>query len=105
MAGDPAGAQKILDGALPRLTGGTARVRAQRLEGAIRFAQGDAAKAARILASASQALADDDRMARDTMHLALTAASWAGPAQTWEIARAARAFPPVPFASASVAHR
>ena len=55
MAGDPVGAQDILGGALPRLTGTTARSRAQRLEGAIRFAQGDAAEAARILASASQA--------------------------------------------------
>jgi len=103
MAGDPAGAQKILDGALPRLTSVTARCRAQRLEGAICFAQGNAAEAARILASAAQALADDDRMARDTMLMAVQAAIWAGPAQIREIARAARAFPPVPFASASVA--
>src|SRR6476469_1363101 len=102
IAGDPVGAQHMLGGALPRLTRTTARVRAQRLEGAIRFAQGDAAEAARILASASQALADDDRMARDTMLLALQAAIWAGPAQTREIARAARVFPPVPVASASV---
>ena len=102
-AGDPVRAQDTLGGALPRLTRTTARVRAQRLEGAIRFAQGDAAEAARILASASQSLADDDRMARDTMLLALQAAIWAGPAQTREIARAARAFPPVPVASASVA--
>ena len=103
IAGDPVGAQDMLGGALPRLTRTTARVQAQRLEGAIRFAQGDAAEAARILASASQALADDDRMARDTMLLALQAAIWAAPAQTREIARAARAFPRVPFASASVA--
>jgi DNA-binding CsgD family transcriptional regulator len=102
MAGDPVGAQDMLGGALPRLTHATARVQAQRLEGAIRFAQGNPAEAARILASASQALADDDRMARDTMLLALHAAIWAGPAQTREIARAARAFPRVPAASASV---
>src|SRR5689334_10288825 len=103
MAGDPVGAQDTLGGALPRLTGTAARGRARRLEGAIRFAQGDAAGAARILASASQALAGDDRMARDTMLMALQAAIWAGPAQTREIARAARAFPPVSGASASVA--
>jgi DNA-binding NarL/FixJ family response regulator len=103
MAGDPAGAQKILDDALPRLTSVTARCQAQRLKGAIRFAQGNAAEAARILASASQALVDDDRMARDTMLMALQAAIWAGPAQTREIARAARVFPAVPEASASVA--
>jgi DNA-binding CsgD family transcriptional regulator len=103
MAGDPIGAQDTLGGALPRLAGTTARGRAQRLEGAIRFAQGHAAQAARILASASQALAGDDRMARDTMLMALQAAIWAGPAQTREIARAARAFPAVPLASASVA--
>jgi DNA-binding CsgD family transcriptional regulator len=102
MAGDPVGAQKILDGALPRLTSVTARCQAQRLEGAIRFAQGNAGESARILASASQALVDDDRMARDTMLLALQAAIWAGPAQTREIARAARVFPRVPEASASV---
>jgi DNA-binding NarL/FixJ family response regulator len=103
MGGDPAGAQDTLGGALPRLTGTTARVEAQRLEGAIRFAQGSAAEAARILASAAQAFADDDRMARDTMLMAMQAAIWAGPAQTREIARAARVFPSVPQASASVA--
>ncbi|HEY3649558.1 MAG TPA: AAA family ATPase [Streptosporangiaceae bacterium] len=103
MGGDPAGAQDTLGGALPRLTGTTARVEAQRLEGAIRFAQGSAAEAARILASAAQAFADDDRMARDTMLMAMQAAIWTGPAQTREIARAARAFPSVPQASASVA--
>jgi DNA-binding CsgD family transcriptional regulator len=103
MAGDPAGAQDTLGGALPRLTSVTARAGAQRLEGSICFAQGNAAEAARILASAAQALAGDDRMARDTMLMALQAAIWAGPAHTREIARAARAFPPVPFASASVA--
>ena len=103
MAGDPAGAQEILDGALPRLTRATGRCRAQRLEGAIRFAQGNAAESARILASASQALVGhDDRMARDTMLLALQAAIWAGPGQTREIAAAARVFPGVPHASASV---
>jgi DNA-binding CsgD family transcriptional regulator len=102
MAGDPVGAQKILDGTLPRLTSVRAGCRAQRLEGAIRFAQGNASDAARILAGASQALADDDRMARDTMLLALQAAIWAGPAQTREIAAAARGFPRVPEASASV---
>ncbi len=102
MAGDPVGAQDMLDGALPRLTSVTARGQAQRLEGAIRFAQGNAAEAARILASASQALAGDHRMARDTMLLALQAAIWAGPAQTREIARAARVFPRVPRTPASV---
>lgn len=34
MAGAPAAAQEILDGALPRLTSATARCQAQRLEGA-----------------------------------------------------------------------
>ena len=81
MAGDPAGARDMLSGALPRLAGTTARVRAQRLEGAICFAQGNAAEAARILASAAQAVAGDDTMARDTMLLALQAAIWAGPAR------------------------
>ena len=103
MAGDPAGAQETLGGALPRLTGTTARAVAQRLEGAICFAQGNAAEAARILASAAQAFADDDRMARDTMLMAMQAAISAGPAQTREIARAARVFPAAGEASASVA--
>ena len=103
MAGDPVGAQNTLGSALPRLSGTSAQSQAQRLEGAIRFAQSNAAEAARILASASQALARDDRMARETMLMALQAAIWAGPAQTREIAGAARTFPPVPFASASVA--
>jgi DNA-binding CsgD family transcriptional regulator len=102
MAGDPVGAQKILDSALPRLTSVTPRCRAQRLEGAIRFAEGNPGESAHILASASQALVDDDRMARDTMLLALQAAVWAGPEQTREIAAAARVFPPVPEACASV---
>jgi DNA-binding CsgD family transcriptional regulator len=102
MAGDPAAAQTVLDGTLPRLTDKTARSQAQLLGGAIRFAQGNAAEAARILASASRALADDDRMARDTMLLALQAAIWAGPTLTREIARAARDLPPVAGASASV---
>jgi DNA-binding CsgD family transcriptional regulator len=102
MAGDPAGAQDVLGAALPRLTDVTARGQAHRLEGAIRFAQGHAAEAARVLASASQALTDDDRTARATMLLALQAAIWAGPRQSREIARAARAFPRARAAPASV---
>jgi DNA-binding CsgD family transcriptional regulator len=102
MAGDPVGAQALLDAAAPRLTTTMARGQAQWLAGGIRFAQGDAAAAARILASAAQAFAHDDRLARDTMLGALEAAIWAGPALTREIARLARAFPPVSGASASV---
>ena len=102
MAGDPAEAQTVLDVALPRLTQVMARGQAQSLEGAIRFAQGDAAAAARILASAAQAFAHDDRLARDTMLGALEAAIWSGPVLTREIARLARAFPPISGASASV---
>ena len=102
MAGDPAGAQDVLGAALPRLTDVTARGQAHRLEGAIRFAQGHAAEAARVLASASQALTDDDRTARATMLLALQAAIWAGPRQSREIARAARAFPRACAAPASI---
>jgi DNA-binding CsgD family transcriptional regulator len=101
-AGDPVGAQTVLDGAVPRLTNVTARSQAQGLEGAIRFAQGDAAEAARILASAAQAFAHDDRLARDTMLGALEAAIWSGPSLTREIARLARAFPPVSGASPGV---
>ena len=72
-----------------------ARGQAQQLAGAIHFAQGDAAGAARVLASAAQAFAHDDRLARDTMFGALEAAMWCGPELTKEIARLARAFPPI----------
>jgi hypothetical protein len=99
MAGDPVGAQTVLDVALPRLTNVMARGQAQRLEGAIRFAQGDSAAAARILAGAAQACAHDDRLARDTMLGALEAAIWSGPELTRETARLARVsrFPPTPL--------
>ena len=102
MAGDPDGAQHVLDAALPRLTQTTVRGQAQQLGGAIRFAQGDAAGAARVLASAAQAFAHDDRLARDTMLGALEAAIWSGPALTREIARLARDLPPATGTAPSV---
>jgi len=102
MAGDPGGAQTVLGSALPRLSNKTAFGQAKRLEGSIRFAQGDATEAARILAGAAQALAHDDRMARDTMLLALQAAIWAGPVQAREIAHATRALRRIPERSPSV---
>jgi len=102
MAGDPIGAQAVLDVALPRLTGTAARGQARWLEGAIRFARGDAAEAARILADAAQSLAGDDRLARDTMLGALEAAIWSGPTLTREIARLARALPSVSGAAPTV---
>jgi DNA-binding CsgD family transcriptional regulator len=102
MAGDPAGAQRVLDGARPRLSSTLASGQAQRLAGAIRFAQGDVATAARILASAAQAFAHDDRLARDTMLAALEAAIWSGPVLAREIALLARALPPVSGPSATV---
>jgi DNA-binding CsgD family transcriptional regulator len=102
IAGDPGRAKAVLDVAEPRLTNALACGRAQRLGGAIYFAQGDAAGAARILARAAQALAHDDRLARDTVLGALEAAIWSGPELTREIARLAGAFPPVSGAAASV---
>jgi DNA-binding CsgD family transcriptional regulator len=102
MAGSPVKAQAVLDTARPRLTSAWARGPAQQLGGAIRFAQGDAATAARILASAARALAHDDRLARDTMLGALEAAIWSGPVLTREIAGLARAFLPAPGAAPSV---
>jgi DNA-binding CsgD family transcriptional regulator len=96
VGGDPAGAQTVLDAAQPRLATAAARGQARQLAGAIRFAQGDAAAAARILASAAQASAHDDRLARDAMFGALEAAMWCGPELTKEIACLARAFPPIP---------
>ena len=79
MAGDPVGAQAVLSVAVPRLATVSARGQAQRLAGAIRFTQGDAIAAARILADAAQAIADDDELARGTMLAALEAAIWSGP--------------------------
>jgi DNA-binding CsgD family transcriptional regulator len=102
MAGDPAGAQAMLDVARPRLVTTTARGQARRLEGATCFARGDAAEAARILAGAARDSAHDDRLARDTMLGALEAAIWSGPTLTREIARLAREFPRVSNASPSV---
>jgi DNA-binding CsgD family transcriptional regulator len=102
MAGDPVEAQAVLRVAEPRLTNAGARGQAQGLAGAIRFAQGDAAAAARILASAAQAFTHDDRLARDTMLGALEAAIWSGPVLTREIARLARAFPAVSAAAPPV---
>jgi DNA-binding CsgD family transcriptional regulator len=102
VGGDPVGARTVLDAALPRLATVTARGRAQQLAGAIRFAQGDAAGAARILAGAAQGFAHDDRLARDTMFGAIEAAMWCGPELTTEIARLARAFPPIPGVAPSV---
>jgi DNA-binding CsgD family transcriptional regulator len=102
MAGDPVGAQTVLDAARPRLITATARGQAQLLGGAIRFAQGDAAESARILAGAALAFAEDDRLARDTMLSALEAAIWSGPVLTREIARLARAFPPVSGSAPSI---
>ena len=94
MAGDPVEAQAVLDVAEPRLTGGPAGGRTRQLAGAIRFAQGDAATAARMLASAAGEFTDDARLARDTMLGALEAAIWSGPTLTREVARQALALPP-----------
>jgi DNA-binding CsgD family transcriptional regulator len=102
MAGNPVKAQTVLDAAQPRVTSALARSQAQWLGGAVRFARGDAAGAARVLASAAQAFTHDDRLARDTMLGALEAATWSGPELTREIASLARAFLPVPGAPPSV---
>jgi DNA-binding CsgD family transcriptional regulator len=94
MAGDPVAAGAVRDVAEPRLTSAHARRQARQLAGSIRFAQGDAAAAARMLASAAQEFTDDVRLARDTMLGALEAAMWSGPPVTREVARQARALPP-----------
>jgi DNA-binding CsgD family transcriptional regulator len=94
IAGDPSRAQSVLEAALPRLTDAAGRGFAQSVQGAIRFAQGDAAEAARILAGAAREFEHDDRLARDAMLGALEAAIWSGPELTGEIARLARAFGP-----------
>jgi DNA-binding CsgD family transcriptional regulator len=93
-AGHAEEARGLVRAALPRLTGAVERGLAKRLNGEIRFAEGNAAEAAVILADASRALAPDGRLARDTILEALEAATWAGPAETREIVSAAQAFPP-----------
>jgi DNA-binding CsgD family transcriptional regulator len=87
-------ARGLVRAALPRLTNDVARGLAKRLNGEIRFAEGNAAEAAVILADASRALAPDGRLARDTILEALEAATWAGPAETREIVSAAQGLPP-----------
>jgi DNA-binding CsgD family transcriptional regulator len=91
--GRPDTARDMVTGALPRLADDRQRGLAKRLNGAILFATGDAAAAADALEEASQALAPDDRAARDTILEATRAAIWAGPAQTRKITSAARSFP------------
>ena len=93
-AGHAEHARELVRAAIPRLTGDVARGLAKRLNGEIRFAEGNAAEAAAVLADASRALAPDARLARDTLLEALEAAIWAGPAETRKIASAARDLPP-----------
>jgi DNA-binding CsgD family transcriptional regulator len=93
-AGHAEQARELVRAAIPRLDEDAARGLATRLNGEIRFAEGNAAEAAAILADASQALAPDARLARDTVLEALEAATWAGPAETRQIASAAQALPP-----------
>jgi len=95
-AGHAEQARELVRAAIPRLTDDVARGLAKRLNGQIRFAEGNAAEAAAILADASRVLAADARLARDTLLEALEAAIWAGPAQTREIASGAQALPPAP---------
>ena len=68
----------MLDVAEPRAGRRLAAGQARQLAGAIRFARGDAAAAAQMLASAALESADDARLARDTMLEALEAAIWSG---------------------------
>jgi DNA-binding CsgD family transcriptional regulator/tetratricopeptide (TPR) repeat protein len=93
-AGHAEQARDLVRAAIPRLTDDVARGLAKRLNGEIRFAEGNAAEAAATLADASRELTRDARLARDTLLEALEAAMWAGPAQTREIASAARDLPP-----------
>ncbi len=92
-AGHAEQARELVSAALPRLTGDIARGLAKRLNGEIRFAEGNAAEAAVILADASRKLTPDARLARDTFLEALEAAIWAGPAETREIVGAAQDLP------------
>ncbi len=95
ISGHPDTARDLVTRALPRLADDRQRGLAKRLNGEILFAQGDAAAAADVLAEAAQALAADDRAARDAMLEATRAAIWAGPVQRRKIMCAARSLPPV----------
>ena len=102
-SGHPETAQDLVDAALPQLTDPRAHALAERLRGDILFVQGRAVEAAQVLAGAARALAPDDRAASEAMATALRAAIWAGPAETREIATAARSFPRPDRSKASVA--
>jgi DNA-binding CsgD family transcriptional regulator len=93
--GSPAIAQALVDRATPLLPDELGRARAQRLQGAIRFALGEGGETPAILLRAARALeALDVRLARETLLEAVEAAHWAGPFATGgvivEIAEAAR---------------
>jgi DNA-binding CsgD family transcriptional regulator len=95
-------ARDLVDRALPRLTGERARALAKRLNGEIRFAQGDAAGAAGVLADAARVLAPDNETARDTILEALEAAIWAGPVQTRAIASTVQSLPRAAGSASSI---
>jgi DNA-binding CsgD family transcriptional regulator/tetratricopeptide (TPR) repeat protein len=88
--GHPDIAQQVADAATPRLPGDGTRGRAQVVSGESLFAQGRDSEAADVLADASAALSSTDpASAADALLSALTAAIWAGPAETARIARMA----------------
>jgi len=93
ISGCPDAARDLVERAMPRLDGNSARAQATRLTGEILFAQGKSTQAACALADAAQALGPGTRAARETIYEALLAALWAGPAQTRAIASAAWSFP------------
>jgi DNA-binding CsgD family transcriptional regulator len=103
VAGDPGGAQLLLDRAAPRLDDPLDRTRARRLQGAIQLAFGQAAEAVPILLDTARAFEPlDVRLARETLLEALNAAMFVrGPVT--DVARAVAAAPRVPDAEATAA--
>jgi DNA-binding CsgD family transcriptional regulator len=103
MSGHPDTARDLADTALGQLTDPAMRAMAERLQGEILFAQGNAAESAKVLAGAARSFGPGRAVGRETMTAAMWASVWAGPAETREMAAAAAAFPRPSQSEADVA--
>jgi DNA-binding CsgD family transcriptional regulator len=96
LIGHPGTAREVAGDALPRLTDGGTRGKANVVIGDALFAQGRDVEAAEVLADASAALAADPAASADALLAALDAAMWVGPAEARKIAMMPRPSPPGP---------
>jgi DNA-binding CsgD family transcriptional regulator len=97
-AGATERAQRLLEQSAPHLTDPTARARAMRMEGAIRFADGRGGDTPKLLFDAAMALRHlDPRLAREALMDAFQSAMWAGDLTTGttmlDVAEVARTMP------------